>query len=134
MTVSVKVNTCSVTPYPGGTVARKSEPKVNEGLKRRMFDAHLGLQRAKGRKVPLEELGQLVAKEMRRREPFTPTAVSRWMNGRQEPELAVMAAIARVFNVDPGWLAFGDALDVQPDAGSQTPVDVTPKGRRKQVS
>ncbi|HJU89992.1 MAG TPA: helix-turn-helix transcriptional regulator [Gemmatimonadaceae bacterium] len=74
----------------------------------RIFRAHLELSYRLGRRVTLAELGQMIAKEMRRAVPFTAAAVSRWENGLQIPSLRVIEAIASVTGVDPGWISHGE--------------------------
>jgi transcriptional regulator with XRE-family HTH domain len=75
---------------------------------RRIFLAHLELSYRLGRKVTLAEFGDLVAKQMRRKAPFSAAAVSRWEAGTQIPSADVIEAIAAVTHTDPGWISHGD--------------------------
>ena len=59
-----------------------------------------------GRKIDQTEIAKAVGKELGR-ETFTQAAVSRWFNG-SEPNFETTQAIARVFDVSAGWLAFGE--------------------------
>jgi transcriptional regulator with XRE-family HTH domain len=75
---------------------------------RRIFLAHLELSYRLGRKVTLAEFGDLVAKQMGRKAPFSAAAVSRWEAGTQIPSADVIEAIAAVTHTDPGWISHGD--------------------------
>jgi transcriptional regulator with XRE-family HTH domain len=75
---------------------------------RRIFLAHLELSYRLGRKVTLAEFGDLVAKQMGRKAPFSAAAVSRWEAGTQVPSADVIEAIAAVTHTDPGWISHGD--------------------------
>jgi transcriptional regulator with XRE-family HTH domain len=77
-------------------------------LAQRIFVAHLEISYRLGRKVTLEELGRLVAKQMGRRAPFSAAAVSRWEAGTQTPTPDVIEAIAAVSGTDPGWISHGE--------------------------
>jgi transcriptional regulator with XRE-family HTH domain len=90
--------------------------------------ALLRLQADEGAPITLADLGERVAQGEGRAEPYTATAVSRWLNDKQEPTLAVVAALARVLKVEPGVLAFGDHTNghtprqpARPDIASGTP-------------
>jgi transcriptional regulator with XRE-family HTH domain len=76
-------------------------------LARRIFLAHLELSYRLGRKITLAELGEMVAKKMRRPAPFSAAAVSRWEAGGQIPSPEVIEAIAAVTGTDPGWISHG---------------------------
>lgn len=90
------------------------------GLANRMFEARLRLTATARRSVSLAEMGELVGAKLGR-EGFTATAVSRWMSGLQEPELAAIDAIADVCGVDPGWLAFGARSQAPAPLGYEEP-------------
>jgi transcriptional regulator with XRE-family HTH domain len=83
-------------------------------LARRIFLAHMELTYRLGRRVPLAEFGELIAKEMGRESPFTAAAVSRWESGAQVPSADVIEAIARVTETDPGWISHGDKTAAPP--------------------
>jgi hypothetical protein len=76
------------------------------GFTERLVSLYFNYQGRLGRQVTLREIGTEVARAMGRPRPFAPSAVSRWFDGA-EPDLATITGIARVFGVDPGWLAFG---------------------------
>jgi hypothetical protein len=80
---------------------------ADDELARRMFQALNGLERRRGRPVTLQQLGEEVGTALGR-EPFAPSVVGRWVNAKQGPrERVVWIALARVLEVEPGWLAFG---------------------------
>lgn len=54
------------------------------------------------------EIGIRVANELELDAPIPGPTVGRWINGSNVPSLDTLAALARVLNVDPGWLVFGD--------------------------
>jgi transcriptional regulator with XRE-family HTH domain len=81
---------------------------MSSTLARRIFLAHLELSYRLGRKVTLAELGELVAKQMKRDMPFSAAAVSRWEAGTKIPSADVIEAIAAVTHTDPGWISHGD--------------------------
>lgn len=60
-----------------------------------------------GRNVRHEEFAKTVAKAGRRKPPNAST-VGRWKDDNV-PDLATIALISKVLDVDPGWLAFGEA-------------------------
>jgi transcriptional regulator with XRE-family HTH domain len=96
---------------------------------RRIFMAHLELSYRLGRRVTLAEFGQLIARRMRRRTPFAPTAVSRWEAGQQTPTPEVIEAIAEVSGVDPGWISHGEK-SAAPAPRSQAELETAAAGKR----
>lgn len=87
----------------------------------RMFHAFTLLRLRKGELSQAwiaEELGRVMGKQ----EGFTPSAISRYMRGQIPGELETILGLARVFGVDPGWLAFGD------DSKAPPPIDPTRGG------
>ena len=74
---------------------------------RRIFLAHLELSYRLGRKITLAEFGEMIAKRLRRDEPFTGSAVSRWESGTQLPTPQIIEAIAALTHTDPGWISHG---------------------------
>jgi transcriptional regulator with XRE-family HTH domain len=97
-------------------------------LARRIFLAHLELSYRLGRKVTLAELGELVARQMKRSTPFSAAAVSRWEAGTKIPNADVIEAIAAVTHTDPGWISHGDrsAAPAPQRVGDQTPAETLP--------
>lgn len=96
----------------------RSQVKTDEGLTARMFRAQHHREGQLGHKLVLREIGEAVARELGRSEPLAPSVIARWLNGSQEPKgIAEWAALAKTFQVDPGWLAFGeDSAAPDPDA------------------
>ena len=60
-----------------------------------------------GKRIYQAELGQEIGRALGR-EPFTQAAVQKWLAGENEPNFETTGAIARVFGVSAGWLAFGE--------------------------
>ena len=79
-----------------------------ETLGQRIFLAHLELSYRLGRKVTLAEFGEMIAKRLKREEPFTGSAVSRWESGAQVPTPQIIEAIGALTHTDPGWISHGD--------------------------
>lgn len=80
-----------------------------------MFQAQIYLQGFLGRKVENKEIADLVGRALGK-ETLSPSTVGRWHDGT-EPDLATIAAMAKVYRVDPGWLAFGP-LSAAPPPGN----------------
>jgi transcriptional regulator with XRE-family HTH domain len=80
--------------------------KVHNSFSDRLTYIWFRRQALLGRKIDQTEIAEAVAKQMGR-ETFVQGTVSRWLNGT-EPSLDTIRAIAKVFGVDPGWLAFGE--------------------------
>jgi transcriptional regulator with XRE-family HTH domain len=76
------------------------------GFTERVNRAFLVWQAGQGRRVTQTEIGKLVGKVLQSG-AVNPATVSRWFQGA-EPPLATIAAMAKVFECDPGWLAFGE--------------------------
>jgi transcriptional regulator with XRE-family HTH domain len=66
------------------------------------------LHRLEGRFESKTEIGRRVSNLLSRDRPYTPTAINKWFNEGVVPDIATIAALAKVLQVDPGWLAFGD--------------------------
>lgn len=94
-------------------------------LGRRIFLAHLELSYRLGRKVTLAEFGEMIARRLKRDEPFTGSAVSRWESGAQVPTPQIIEAIGSLTQTDPGWISHGDR-SAAPAPGRQTPATGTP--------
>ena len=90
----------------------------SDGFKQRYFEATLEFGRVKGRAPTPEEMIKYVTNELRRADEFSPSSASRWKNGEM-PNVPTIAAIAKYFYVDPGWLAFGE-LSMAPAPGLTT--------------
>ena len=78
-----------------------------QGFSSRLFRAWHFLQLRKGGGATQEWLGRRVGK-MLGEEEISQSAVSRWFRG-SVPDLETIAAMAKALEVDPGWLAFGEA-------------------------
>jgi transcriptional regulator with XRE-family HTH domain len=83
-------------------------------LGQRIFLAHLELSYRLGRKVTLAEFGEMIAKRLKREEPFTGSAVSRWESGAQVPTPQIIEAIGALTHTDPGWISHGDRSAAPP--------------------
>lgn len=86
------------------------------GLGQRIFQARKRLELRRGRSVSQAEIGKTLG--------VTGAAVGTWEGGKKEPDLATIRRLAAALEVDPGWLAFGDEDDVQPE-------DRAPRGMYK---
>lgn len=87
----------------------QSKMGADAALAARMFRARHHKEGELGRSLTLQEIGEAVAEASGREKPFDPSVVRRWLEGEQEPKTrAIWVAVARVFSVDVGWLAFGD--------------------------
>lgn len=74
----------------------------------RLRRAILSYESQIGRRVPYRELAGLIAKQEGRAKPYATATVSEWVQGRSEPGLTTLRAIATVLRVDVALLAFGD--------------------------
>lgn len=83
-----------------------AESSYDAGFSYRVRQAMKAMELARGKDISQEELGAMVGKQMGR-DPFTGVAAHRWLKGRR-PGYDIMAALARVLAVRPGWLAFGE--------------------------
>jgi hypothetical protein len=70
---------------------------------------HYNLGRPSKDKLSQEQLGELVAERMGKKEPITQSAVGKWMNREKPntPDYQTLDAIADVLGVDRAWLAWG---------------------------
>lgn len=78
----------------------------------RLRRAHKNRELGEGR-----DLGQTeVAAELRPYLGRTPSqgSISAWFNGRYAPKLPEILGLARIYGVDPGWLAFGEDCRAEP--------------------
>jgi hypothetical protein len=95
--------------------------QIRAGQKERMFAARARLEQREQRRVSLDELGARVADAMGKPAPFANTVVRRWIEGIGEPENVITwVALAEVFDVNVGWLAFAEGAparvnDVSPE-------------------
>jgi transcriptional regulator with XRE-family HTH domain len=74
----------------------------------RLFAAQKRWELRNGRDLEREAFAVAVGKAVKRGRPFSSGTVSQWFLGNQMPSVEQLAAIARVLDTDPGWLAFGD--------------------------
>lgn len=93
--------------------ASKSHSDI--GFAGRLQRAILQYQSQIGRRVTYEELASLVSKAEGRKPPYAKSAFSEWVQGRSEPKLTAIRAIAAVLNVSAAWLAFGEELSLDID-------------------
>jgi transcriptional regulator with XRE-family HTH domain len=100
--------------------------KLHNDFKARLAFAWFRRQAQLGRKIEQSEVAKLVGKELGR-ESLTQGAVSHWLSGRNEPDLATIAAIAKALDVDPGWLAFGQGREPD-DPAAPIPMPRSPRG------
>jgi transcriptional regulator with XRE-family HTH domain len=69
----------------------------------------LELSAKRNGRLTLEDLGALIGNaEKGRRRPYSSSAVSEWIQGRNEPRIATIEAIAKVSGRSRGWVAFGE--------------------------
>ena len=71
-----------------------------EGFGGRLGDA----RRAKGQRLRRD----YKAAELARDAGVTSATVSRWENGEVVPDAELIAKLAKILDVSPGWLAFGE--------------------------
>lgn len=90
-------------------MTRKVKPEPDAALAGRMFTAQLRAEQRAGRRYSLEEIGGAIAARAGREEPFAPSVVRRWLRGLAEPNRETFQALAELFGVPVGWLAFGEA-------------------------
>jgi transcriptional regulator with XRE-family HTH domain len=104
------------------------------GQGRRIQQVVLDLSAKLGRRITLEEFGELVGKaEKGRGRAYSKSAVSEWVQDRNEPTLAAFLAIVAVTAkyAPPGkskeWLIFGDddPVPVLPIQPAQTEAEKT---------
>jgi transcriptional regulator with XRE-family HTH domain len=98
-----------------------------DSLGQRIFLAHLELSYRLGRKVTLAEFGEMIAKRLKREEPFTGSAVSRWESGAQVPTPQIIEAIGALTHTDPGWISHGDRSAAPPPQRLTPSTAATPK-------
>lgn len=75
----------------------------------RLLRSWLRLQATEGRELDQMDLAARLAK-VTGKPAVAQATVSRWFRGTV-PDVVTMAALAKVVQVDPGWLAFGDPGD-----------------------
>lgn len=80
----------------------------NEGFGRRLRDARRDVAKATDEEPSYQEIGELVARRVGRKEPYRYQTVAQWFSGREPESLAVVAALAVVLGINPCFLAFGD--------------------------
>lgn len=75
---------------------------ADNGFGTRVHQARLNLSARKGRSVTQIEVGKALK--------VTSATVGRWEAGLKEPSLDTIAALAKVLQVDPCYLAFGTGI------------------------
>ena len=90
---------------------------VRKGFKKafgtRFFQALQDLGKTEGTGVSQGEVAVRWAKILRERTRRDNT-VSKWRNGKSLPDVVTVFVLARVLDVRPGWLAFGEG-DIRED-------------------
>ncbi len=106
-------------------VNESASESLEPALAARMFAAQSRAEARLGRRLTLQEIGAEVGRRIGR-QPAAPSVVRRWLRGQSEPSLDTLHALAAVFGVSPGWLAFGEG-DPTPRPGvpvaDRLPVD-----------
>ena len=99
-----------------------------EGFAGRIRRAFRAWEDRLGRDVTETELGELVGKAFDGR-PISQQSINRWFAGTV-PDHARLIALAKVLEVDPGWLAYGSGEEGdgdQNDGGSAATIPTPPK-------
>jgi hypothetical protein len=92
-----------------------------KGFAARLLWAIQGLERREQkRKVENAEIGRRVAEGLGRTPAYRSQTVGKWLEG-SEPSSEVVAMLARVLDVDPGWLAFGSLSQAPAPKGWTAP-------------
>jgi len=106
-----------------------------EGFGKRVFRAHLTLSARLERKVENVEVAGWVSQELGKDKAISPSTVGRWHDGA-EPNLTTIRAMARVYGVDPGWLAFGSETTALPpdDPAAEKSVAISRFTKRRRGS
>ena len=111
---------------------------VRKGFKKafgtRFFQALQDLGKTEGTGVSQGEVAVRVAKILKEKTKRDNT-VSQWRNGKSLPDVVTVFVLARVLDVRPGWLAFGEG-DMREDGmvGSGPPPEPAPEPRRPRVT
>lgn len=94
--------------------------ELSRGFGDRLYGLRLDLSKAerdlgprKG-SVSQRAIGERIAVLLAEEEPRGGNTVSQWENGEAMPDCLTMVALAQVFGVDPGWLAFGGDHSMAP--------------------
>lgn len=103
--------------------ARK--PNTTNGFAARFGRAILRYQSQIGSRVTYEDLAARISEAEGRTPAYAKSAVSEWVQGRSEPRLATIKAIADALGVSASWLAFGDVTQAAAAAESQPAADPT---------
>jgi transcriptional regulator with XRE-family HTH domain len=97
------------------------------GFRQRCFEARLFWERRNKRRLNQTELAELVRKAGGKK--VSQSTISDWLNAVTVPGVDDIQALARAFgDVDPGWLAFGDASKAPRPGHDQTP-ELLPRRR-----
>lgn len=97
---TVVVNTLQALLYRG-----LAQVTADASFRVRLRQAHKALEMATGRDIGQDEIGKRLG-ELRGTAPVPQGTVSRWFRGTI-PALETIIGLARAYEVDPGWLAFG---------------------------
>lgn len=76
-----------------------------DGFTYRLFEARLYLDGVLRRRLTDREWGDRVGKLLKH--DLSSSTLTRWQSGQTVPDLEQVLAMAKVCQVDPGWLAFG---------------------------
>jgi transcriptional regulator with XRE-family HTH domain len=94
----------------GSSAAHRIEDPMAETFRDRLFRAWQLLQVRQQGILSQAWLGAEVGRELGAAEPVTQSTISKWMSGASAPQdTDTMVALAKVLEVDPGWLTFGAA-------------------------
>lgn len=83
----------------------------NQGWGRRLRDARRDWEKLADGELGFKEIGIEVAALIGRETDYTYQAVSKWFAGSEPESFAVVEALAKILNVSPGYLAFGETPD-----------------------
>jgi len=85
---------------------------VKSTLAQRAVEAIVALSQREGREITMEELTDRVNDLGGWKKPLDRSTVFRWITGKVLPPLDRTEVLAKVLGVRPGWLAFGDMIEV----------------------
>jgi len=97
------------------TMRAVTKRMIYRGMKQQLFMAWMRFQTMSGGARSQDWLAEAVSKELglAPSDYFTQGSVSRWLKGT-EPSLETIVALAKILDVDPGWLSFGSASQAPP--------------------
>lgn len=94
---------------------------LKEAFGRRVVSARGALVERGGVRVTQAVIAARVASWLGQEDPGKENTISQWETGRAMPDCLTMVALADVFGVDPGYLAFGELSDAPKNAPSRSP-------------